>query len=62
MVSYYFYQETLFNKDSERCKRRLWKQASLSTEALSAEPEEGSSLTRDSERKVKKGSGYGTSL
>jgi len=62
MVRYYFYQEILFSKDSERCKRRLWKQASLSTEALSAEPGEGSSLTGDSDREVKEGSGYGASL
>jgi len=52
-MSYYFYQETLFSKDSERCKRRLWKQAPLSTQALSAEPGEVSSLTRDSERSKK---------
>jgi hypothetical protein len=62
MVRHFFYQETLFSKDSERCTRRFWKQASLSTEALSAEPGEGSSLTGDSERKVNKGSGYGVSL
>jgi hypothetical protein len=62
MVRYYFYQETLFSKDSERCKKRLWKQASLSIEALSAEPGEGSSLNGDSERKVNEGSRYGASL
>jgi hypothetical protein len=61
-VRYYFYRDTLFSKDSERCKRRLWKQASLSTEALSAEPGGGSSLTGESERQVKEGSGNGASL
>jgi hypothetical protein len=61
-VGFYFYQETLFNRDSERYVKEGSGNAHLSPYGSRWGKLEGGSFTGDFERHVKEGSGNGASL